>query len=180
MAGLNQTKTTPIISITMRARKYLLAGFVLITIGQFVYAQGSFVQCRKGKFLIGDRPYYFIGANYWYGGLLPNDPKGKERVIKELDFLVSKGVTNLRVLAGSEGTGKENGVNRVAPPLQPGKGVFDSSLLKGLDFLLSEMDKRNMKAVIFLSNNWEWSGGFLQYLNWNGQLSDSVMRRKLN
>lgn len=162
----------------MRARNYLLVGFVLI--GQFVLAQGSFVQCSKGRFFINNRPYYFIGANYWYGGLLPNDPKGKERVVKELDFLLSKGVTNLRVLAGSEGTGKENGVNRVAPALQPGKGIFDSGLLKGLDFLLSEMNKRNMKAVIFLSNNWEWSGGFLQYLNWNGQLSDSIMRRKLN
>ncbi len=37
-----------------------------------------------------------------------------------------------------------------------------------------------MKAVIFLSNNWEWSGGFLQYLKWNGLLDDSIMRRKLS
>src|SRR5882724_10543155 len=117
----------------MRARKHLLFGFVLLTIGHFVSAQESFVQCRKGKFFTGNRPYYFTGANYWYGGLLANDQKGQERVVKELDFLLSKGVTNLRVLAGSEGTGKVNGVDRVAPPLQPGKGVFDSSLLSGLD-----------------------------------------------
>ena len=25
-----------------------------------------------------------------------------------------------------------------------------------------------MKAIIFFSNNWEWSGGFQQYLIWNG------------
>jgi mannan endo-1,4-beta-mannosidase len=33
-----------------------------------------------------------------------------------------------------------------------------------------------MKAVIFFSNNWEWSGGFLQYLRWNGKISDSLFR----
>jgi mannan endo-1,4-beta-mannosidase len=36
-----------------------------------------------------------------------------------------------------------------------------------------------MTAVIILSNNWEWSGGFLQYLNWNGLLPDSIMKRRL-
>jgi mannan endo-1,4-beta-mannosidase len=52
--------------------------------------------------------------------------------------------------------------------------------LNGLDFLLAELGKRNMKAVIYFSNNWEWSGGFLQYLNWNGLISDSVLKRKLS
>ncbi|MBA2249866.1 MAG: cellulase family glycosylhydrolase, partial [Chitinophagaceae bacterium] len=68
----------------------------------------------------------------------------------------------------------------VEPALQPYPGKFNEELLSGLDFLLAEMGKRNMKAIIFLSNNWEWSGGFLQYLNWNGKLADSVMIRKLS
>jgi mannan endo-1,4-beta-mannosidase len=37
-----------------------------------------------------------------------------------------------------------------------------------------------MKAVIYLSNNWDWSGGWLQYLNWNGLLADSLFKRKLS
>jgi mannan endo-1,4-beta-mannosidase len=73
-----------------------------------------------------------------------------------------------------------NGVERVGPPLQPKKGVFDARVLDGLDVLLAEMSKRRMKAVVFFSNNWEWSGGFLQYLNWNGQLPDSIFRRKMS
>ncbi len=78
-----------------------------------------------------------------------------------------------------EGAGKINGVKRVWPSLQTEQGRFNDSILNGLDYLLSEMGKRNMKAVIYLSNNWEWSGGFLQYLNWNGLLPDSILRRKL-
>jgi mannan endo-1,4-beta-mannosidase len=42
------------------------------------------------------------------------------------------------------------------------------------------MGKRDMKAVLYLSNNWEWSGGFLQYLNWNGRMPDSILQRPLS
>ena len=143
-------------------------------------AGSSFVSASQHQFFISKRPYQYIGANYWYGGLIGNDEKGKQRIRKELDFLSLKGVNNLRVLAGAEGTGQINGLLRVEPALQPQAGVFNLDLLKGLDFLLVEMGKRNMKAVIYLSNNWEWSGGFLQYLNWNGLIADSELKRKLS
>jgi len=162
----------------IKLRLLILA--VLLLFVADLSAQTSFVTTKNHQFLISDHPYYYIGANYWYGGLIGNDEKGKQRIRTELDFLKLKGVTNLRVLAGAEGSGQINGVPRVEPALQPKAGVFKTDLLKGLDFLLVEMGKRDMKAIIFLSNNWEWSGGFLQYLNWNGQIADSVLKRKLN
>jgi mannan endo-1,4-beta-mannosidase len=127
------------------------------------------------------KPYYFIGTNYWYGSLLglEKDPRrGIERLRKELNFLKANGVNNLRLMAGAEGSGLMNGVIRVAPPLQPEKGSFDERVLDGLDLILSEMRKRKMKAVIFLSNNWEWSGGFQQYLIWNGVVSKDWLTKK--
>ncbi len=139
----------------------------------------SFITTKNGQFILEGKPYYYIGVNYWYGGLVANDAKGKQRIRKELDFLKSKGIANLRVMAGVEGEGQINGVPRVEPALQTKAGVFSTDQLKGLDFLLDEMGKRKMKAVIFFSNNWEWSGGFLQYLNWNGLIADSVLQRKL-
>ncbi|GGI25326.1 glycoside hydrolase 5 family protein [Pedobacter mendelii] len=145
-------------------------------------AQNSFVKQKGQQFHINGKPYYFIGTNYWYGGLLAlqKDPlKGKQRLIKELDFLKAKGINNLRVLVGSEGEGKINGVDRVKPALQTQHNAFDAELLKGLDFLLMEMAKRKMYAVLFLSNNWEWSGGFLQYLNWNWKIDNETLKRKL-
>ena len=96
-----------------------------------------------------------------------------------MDFLKANGVTNLRVMAGAEGAGMINGVMRVAPPLQPEPGKFDESVLDGLDLLLAEMGKRDLKAVVFFSNNWEWSGGFQQYLIWNKQVPDDRKTRKL-
>jgi mannan endo-1,4-beta-mannosidase len=143
-------------------------------------AKQPFVTTKNSQFIVNSKPWYYIGANYWYAGLVSNDANGKKRIRKELDFLKAKGITNLRVLAGAEGAGQINGILRVGPPLQPKAGVFNKDQLSGLDFLLVEMGKRNMKAVIFLSNNWEWSGGFLQYLNWNKLIADSVLKRKLS
>ncbi|HEX8335658.1 MAG TPA: DUF4126 family protein [Pyrinomonadaceae bacterium] len=146
-------------------------------------ARPSFVTVRAHQLYLDDRPYYFVGTNYWYGGLLGlsrNERRGVERLRRELDFLKANGVTNLRLLAGAEGSGMINGVLRVGPPLQPRQGAFDEDVLAGLDLVLHEMGKRGLKAVIFLSNNWEWSGGFQQYLTWNGRVPEELRTRKLN
>lgn len=144
--------------------------------------KNNFVSARGSQFFQDEKPLYYIGTNYWYGSLIAAEKdkkQGIERLRAELDFLSNKGVLNLRILAGAEGQGLVAGVERVGPPLQEPRGIFNDQVLEGLDVLLSEMAKRNMKAVIFLSNNWEWSGGFLQYLRWNNKIPDSVFRRKL-
>ncbi len=152
----------------------------LFSVGCF--AQAQFVKVKNQQFFIGDKPYYFIGTNYWYGSLLgleKDKKRGIRRLRKELDFLKKNGVTNLRVLAGAEGAGLINGVTRVSPALQPEQGKFNEEVLDGLDILLYEMGKRDLKAIIFFSNNWEWSGGFQQYLIWNNLVPEDQKTRKL-
>ena len=161
--------------------RYFISIMLLLPFCVSAQLNNAFVKTDGLQFIIDQKPYHYIGTNYWYGSLLAlqQDPqRGKERLKKELDFLKENGITNLRILAGAEGTGIINGVNRVAPPLQKKQGEFNGEVLKGLDFLLAEMSKRNMKAVLYLSNNWEWSGGFLQYLNWNGLIPDTVLKEK--
>jgi mannan endo-1,4-beta-mannosidase len=55
----------------------------------------------------------------------------------------------------------------------PGR-PYDQRLLRGLDFLLAEMGARDLRAVIYLTNFWEWSGGMMAYLYWTdgGQYLD--------
>jgi mannan endo-1,4-beta-mannosidase len=162
--------------------RLLLAGVVLLAVCLMAAAKPSlWVTARDGKFLVGGKPYYYLGTNYWYATLLPynKDPRrGIDRLRRELDFLKTHGVTNLRLMAGAEGSGEMNGVRRVGPSVQPVRGRFDAAALRGLDVVLDEMRRRDMKAVVFLSNNWEWSGGFQQYLIWNGLLSSEWLSRK--
>lgn len=166
----------------MPIRKIMLAAsLILLTAHAGLGRVSPFVTVNGHVFQTAGRPYYFIGANYWYGsylGLEQGRKRGLLRLRHELDVLKANGVTNLRLIGGAEGSGPMNGVTRVGPSLQPKQGEFDASVLAGLDRVLFEMDKRGMKAVIFLSNNWEWSGGFQQYLIWNGVIGSEYLTKK--
>ena len=127
-----------------------------------------FVRVENGKLMKGGNPYYYVGANFWYGAILGSEGEGgdRERLLKELDYLQDLGVDNLRILVGADGS---NGVTaKVEPTLQIEPGVYNDTILAGLDYLLMEMGKRDMKAILFLNNSWEWSGGYGQYLEWAG------------
>jgi mannan endo-1,4-beta-mannosidase len=133
------------------------------------FAQPGFVKVNGTHFTINGTPYRYIGANYWYGGLLAtNGPGGKKRLKTELDFLKKNGVTNLRVMVGAEGLTTYPYRTPSEKALQPQPGKFDENIMAGLDYLLNELGKRNMKAVLHFTNTWEWSGGLGQYLKWNG------------
>ncbi|HYD51909.1 MAG TPA: hypothetical protein VEA99_04755 [Gemmatimonadaceae bacterium] len=126
----------------------------------------EFVRVRHGAFAIGTEPYYFTGVNFWFGpylgaGLVPGD---RERLVRELDHLARLGVRNLRVMAASEGPATEP--SRVTPAFQERPGVYDERLLGGLDVLLAEMAKRDMRAVLVLNNFFQWTGGMAQYVSW--------------
>jgi mannan endo-1,4-beta-mannosidase len=78
--------------------------------------------------------------------------------------MVKLGVTNLRIMAACEGP--ESEPYRIKPALMKTPGEYNEAVLQGLDFLLNEMSKREMKAVVCLNNFWPWSGGMAQYLAW--------------
>jgi mannan endo-1,4-beta-mannosidase len=125
------------------------------------------ITVKGTQFYKGDKPYAYIGTNYWYGSLLASKKVGdRKRLLRELDLMQKNGIDNLRILVGGDG-GKYDFT--VRPALQYEQGKYDQDLLDGLDFLISEMSKRKMYAVLYLTNNWEWSGGMSQYLEWNGK-----------
>jgi mannan endo-1,4-beta-mannosidase len=128
-------------------------------------AGGDFVTVRNGRFEIGGRPYFYIGTNLWYGCYLSDAELagGRQRLIRELDRLQRIGVTNLRLLAGSETSPLAGAIPR---GITRAPRDWDEGLLAGLDFCLAEMAKRNMRAILFLSNYWQWSGSFAQYVRW--------------
>ena len=125
----------------------------------------DFVSVRNGRFELGGRPYCYIGTNVWYGCYL-SDAKlsgGRKRMLRELDRLQSLGVNNLRLLAGSETSPLVGAISR---GITRAPRDWDEDLLAGLDFCLAEMARRNMRAILFASNYWQWSGGFAQYVRW--------------
>jgi mannan endo-1,4-beta-mannosidase len=127
----------------------------------------DFVRVRDGAFVIGDAPYHFTGVNLWFGMNLgaDGDTHGdRARLVRELDHLERLGVKNIRLMASSEGPATEP--QRVVPAVQNEPGRYDERLLRGLDFLLAEMAKRDMRGVLILNNFFQWTGGMAQYVSW--------------
>jgi mannan endo-1,4-beta-mannosidase len=125
----------------------------------------DFVTVRNRRFELGGKPHFYIGTNLWYGCYL-SDAKlsgGRARMVRELDRLQAVGVTNIRLLAGSETSPLGGAISR---GITRKPGDLDEDLLEGLDFCLAEMAKRNMRGILFVSNYWQWSGGFAQYVRW--------------
>lgn len=153
---------------TYRSTLYILLSWLLLvaTACSSTLKENKFVTINEGHFEVGGKPYYFIGTNFWFGAILGSQGEGgnRERLIRELDHLDSLGVNNLRILVGADGA--DGTLTKVMPTLQKTPGVYNDSIFDGLDFLLSEMGKREMYAVLYFTNSWEWSGGYGQYLEW--------------
>ncbi len=152
----------------MRIRILLLLAILIVTSSQLAAQINPFVKVKDGRFELNGKSYYYVGANYWYGVILASTTSfgNRERLIRELDFMQSCGIDNLRIQVGAEGPANEP--FRVTPVLQVSPGEYDDAMLDGLDFLLAELSKRNFRAILYLNNSWDWSGGYAQYLNWNG------------
>jgi mannan endo-1,4-beta-mannosidase len=144
-----------------------LAGILLAAILAASASASEFVKVRGTHFELQGRPYYFLGTNFWEGmNLSSRGPGGdRPRLLRELDRLHALGVDNLRIIAASEGP--DTAPWRIVPAVQKAPGVYDQQLLDGLDYLLFEMGKRGMRAVVVLNDFWHWSGGMAQYVAWS-------------
>ena len=127
-------------------------------------AASSFVTVSDGRLMRHGVPYRYIGTNFWYGAILGSEGQGgnRQRLCEELDRMKRMGIDNLRILVGADG--QRGGRYKVEPTLQESPGVYNDTLLAGLDYLLMEMGRRDMLAVLYLNNSWEWSGGYSYYL----------------
>ena len=153
--------------------KSILFLIIMITsvAGTFAASAGGndgFVTVQDGQFMLNGKPYRFIGTNMWYASILASEGEGGNRKLlcRELDRLKKLGVTNLRIMVGADG--EEGLTSHVRPVLQKAPGVYNDTLLQGLDYLLVEMERRQMKGVFYLTNSWEWSGGYSAYCEWAG------------
>ncbi len=97
----------------------------------------------------------YLGAGASFGN--------RGRLSRELDRLAALGVTNVRILGSSELSPLKNSIT---PAFRTQSSVYNETLLQGLDVALAEMGRRGMRAVIYLTNFWEWSGGMMTYLYW--------------
>jgi len=149
------------------SRRELIAGSLAVMAGPALALppRRPFVTVAGTRFALGGAPYRVAGVNAWYAAYLGADaPIGnRDRLKRELDRLAALGINNIRILGSAEMSPLKNSVR---PTFRDRTATYNEQLLRGLDHALAEMGRRNIKAVIYLTNFWEWSGGMMTYLYW--------------
>lgn len=74
-------------------------------------------------------------------------------------------MNHLRIMASSEGAPTPQPF-RMNPPLMDAPGKYNERIFRGLDICLDELSKRGIRATMTLNDEWQWSGGFAQYVSW--------------
>ena len=143
-----------------------------------IRAATAFITVDKTQFYKNGEPYYFVGANFWYGASLGVAATDQARLVETLTKLKAHGITNLRVLAIPEPKGLAP-VTWTATDESLGREYQQSrrELLEGLDFLLDELGKRDMHAVLHINNRWQRSGQLLQNRVETDELGFAVLNR---
>ena len=124
----------------------------------------GFVEANGMHFEVDGARHYYVGASFYNAMNLATTSAGRTQLDAQFAGLQALGVTNVRIWASSEGPG---GSDKLTPALQPTAGNYDETLFQGLDYALKSANDHNLRTIMVLNNNWDWSGGMNQYVDWS-------------
>ncbi len=154
----------------MKARAAILVA--ALSLAGAIYADSvGFVERVGTRFEAAGQPVYYVGASYYNAMNQAADPAQRPALDAAFAQLESLGVTNVRIWASSEGAG---GAGTLTPTVQPAAGIYSETMLAGLDYALRSARDHNLRVVMVLNNNWDWSGGMNQYVAWSPTTSKSL------
>jgi len=130
----------------------------------------QFVRQRGGRFMIGQKPFRFVGANV---AVMYRD-EDRARMPETLRVAAQAGIKVVRVWAFGEG-----GPNDVKPMadfedwprnffFRRAPGEWNEDAFVELDRVIAEAAKNHIYVQLCLTNWWRDTGGVTQYLRWAG------------
>ncbi len=132
--------------------------------------KNQFIRQRGGRFVIGQQPFRFVGANV---AVMYRD-EDRERMPETLRQAAQAGIKVVRVWAFGEG-----GPNDVKPmadfedwprhhSFRLAPGQWNEEAFVHLDKVIAEAAKNKIYVQLCLVNWWRDTGGVTQYLRWAG------------
>ncbi|MGH9801445.1 MAG: hypothetical protein ACRD82_13855, partial [Blastocatellia bacterium] len=136
---------------------------------------GEFVKAANSKLMIAGSQFRFAGANTYY--LQPEIVYGNEAGGREaLDKMLAMGMTVARTIGFNDNAYKNGdgrcgaltsevaGNDPAAIQLRP--GVFCEPNLAALDQAIADSKARNIRLIVYLTNNFAAYGGKRRYVQW--------------
>jgi mannan endo-1,4-beta-mannosidase len=127
-------------------------------------ARADFVRVQGSRFVDGDRPFSFVGAN---AEVLHGEPFRREWG-RTLDALASDGMRVVRIWALGEGPADAPDWSRKHDLFRAGPDGWIDDAYTQLDRVLAGARARGLRVIVTLGNHWSDYGGIPQYLRWAG------------
>lgn len=115
------------------------------------------VQRKGNQFVVNNQPFYVNGFNTYWLMVFGADESTKGKVTEVFKHASSVGMTVCRTWAFNDGQWRA---------LQISPSLYHEDVFKGLDFVVSEAKKYEIRLILSLVNNWEEYGGKAQYVKW--------------
>lgn len=140
-------------------KQNLLAVFLvmLLTPQHHVEAEGGFIRTGGLRFVLNGNPFFANGFNAYWLTSVASDPSQRYKVSNAFGEASSHGLSVARTWAFSDGG---------STALQYSPGSYNEQMFKGLDFVVSEARKYNIRLILSLVNNYDNFGGKKQYVQW--------------
>lgn len=130
-----------------------------------------FVEIRDGQFVVGCENFKTAGWNQWEvveaaagapslsGASIPEGMTGPELVRKLMERGQEIGFNSMRTW-----------VTPVNPQyaLQTAPGEYSEAAFRGLDYVIDQARKNNIRLILAFTSNWTPTGGIPEYLAWAG------------
>ena len=133
---------------------------------------GAFVGVEGHRFVVGARPFAFVGAN-----LEVMHGAAREQYRATLDAARSDGLTVGRVWALGEGAADASPWRRAHELFRAGPDDFVDESFVQLDRVLAAARASGLRLIITVANYWSDYGGVPQYLAWAGLPSEGFAAR---
>ncbi|QCD98396.1 Glycoside hydrolase superfamily [Vigna unguiculata] len=125
----------------------------------------SFIQRNGTHFFLNGKPQYFNGFNAYWLMTFAADPSTSSKVTTVFQEASQHGLNLARTWAFNDAGYKA---------LQTSPGIYDESVFRALDVVISEAGKYGIRLILSLVNNWKDDGGKKQYVEWAKQRGQSV------
>lgn len=147
----------------------LITSFAFRTAG----AQSSTFVTRSGNQLFVDgHPFYFLGTNAYY--LLEEAARGDTTTVRSLfETARALGMTVVRTWGFHDSS---DSLNQSVIQYRP--GAYNEHALRGLDYVIEQARRSDVRLIITLVNNWDDYGGMNQYVRWRAGIQSMDAQSK--
>ncbi|MBK8480476.1 MAG: cellulase family glycosylhydrolase [Proteobacteria bacterium] len=129
-----------------------------------------FVRVEGTRFLVGDAPFAFVGAN----AHVLHGPEARTQTDATLRAVAADGLRVARVWALGEAAADAQPWERQHFAFRAGPEGWNDEAFRHLDRVLQTARGLGLRLILTLSNHWRDYGGIPMYLRWAGQLDQSA------